>query len=106
MNRGFVNNTQRILPMITINQQRCFSAISRDEALKRLIGLIESMERAKTDGITITESTHLNTELGLDSLDAVEFGLAVEDEFDIEIEDEQSENIKTIGDAIDIIVNQ
>ena len=106
MNRVFANNTQRLFPMIAINQQKCFSAVARDDVLKRMVGLIESMERAKSDGITITESTYLNQDLGLDSLDSVEFGLAVEDEFDIEIEDDEAEKIKTVGDAVDIIVSK
>lgn len=105
-NRAVMNNTQRLLPMIAMNHQRSFAAVSRDDAMKRMVGLIESMERAKTDGIEITESTNLNADLGLDSLDSVEFGLAIEDEFDIEIEDEEAETIKTVGDAVDIIVSK
>eukprot|EP00490_Sorites_sp_Unknown_P015707 CAMPEP_0114661804 /NCGR_PEP_ID=MMETSP0191-20121206/23367_1 /TAXON_ID=126664 /ORGANISM="Sorites sp." /LENGTH=68 /DNA_ID=CAMNT_0001895699 /DNA_START=391 /DNA_END=597 /DNA_ORIENTATION=- len=61
------------------------------------------MERAQTDGKTINENTHLYNDLGLDSLDQVEFGLACEDEFDVEIPDEEAEQIVTIGDAVDLI---
>ena len=39
-------------------------------------------------------------DLGADSLDIVELVMAMEEEFDIEISDEDAEKIQTIGDAI------
>ncbi len=39
-------------------------------------------------------------DLGADSLDIVELVLAMEEEFEIEIPDEEAENIKTVGDAV------
>lgn len=39
-------------------------------------------------------------DLGADSLDTVELVMALEEEFEIEIADEQAEKIATIGDAI------
>lgn len=39
-------------------------------------------------------------DLGADSLDTVELVMALEEEFDIEIPDEQAEKIKTVSDAI------
>jgi len=38
-------------------------------------------------------------DLGADSLDIVELVMAMEEEFEIEIPDEEAENIKTVGDA-------
>lgn len=46
----------------------------------------------------ITKQTSLMTDLEADSLDAVEIMMALEDEFDIEIPDEEAENFKNIGD--------
>lgn len=45
-------------------------------------------------------------ELGLDSLDAVEVMVAVEEEFGIEIPDKESEEIKSVKDAVDYITAQ
>lgn len=45
-------------------------------------------------------------ELGLDSLDAVEVMVAVEEEFGIEIPDKESEEIKSVKDAVDYISAQ
>ncbi len=39
-------------------------------------------------------------DLGADSLDTVELVMALEEEFDLEIPDDQAEQIKTVGDAI------
>lgn len=42
-------------------------------------------------------------DLGADSLDTVELVMALEEEFGVEIPDEDAENIKTVKDAIDYI---
>lgn len=47
---------------------------------------------------TITKNTSLTEDLEADSLDAVEVIMALEDEFAIEIPDEEAEKFKTIGD--------
>lgn len=42
-------------------------------------------------------------DLGADSLDIVELVMALEEEFDMEIPDEDAEKIKTVGDAMNYI---
>ncbi len=54
---------------------------------------------------TITLETSLTEDLEADSLDAVEVIMALEDEFGIEIPDEEAENFKTIGDICKFIEN-
>jgi acyl carrier protein len=49
-----------------------------------------------------TESSFIE-DLGADSLDIVELVMAMEEEFEIEIPDEEAENIKTVGDAVTYI---
>lgn len=44
--------------------------------------------------------THLMKDLEADSLDAVEIIMAIEDEFDIEIPDEEAEKFQSIGDIV------
>ena len=44
-------------------------------------------------------------DLGADSLDIVELIMALEEEFDIEIPDNDAEKITTVGDAVDYIKN-
>ena len=49
-----------------------------------------------------TESSFIE-DLGADSLDIVELVMAMEEEFEVEIPDEEAENIKTVGDAVNYI---
>lgn len=42
-------------------------------------------------------------DLGADSLDIVELMMAMEEEFDIEIADDQAESLRTVGDAVQYI---
>ena len=48
----------------------------------------------------IKEDTSMMNDLDADSLDAVEIMMALEDEFDIEIPDEDAESFKNIGDIL------
>jgi len=54
---------------------------------------------------TITLDTSLAEDLEADSLDAVEVIMALEDEFGIEIPDEEAEHFKTVGDICKFIEN-
>ena len=51
---------------------------------------------------TLTKDTSLE-ELALDSLDVVQIVMAIEDVFDIEIDDDDVENLKTVGQLLDYI---
>lgn len=51
----------------------------------------------------IAMDTSFRDTLNADSLDLVELVMALEDEFGLEIEDEDMEGIKTVGDAIEYI---
>jgi acyl carrier protein len=60
-------------------------------------------------GVTIdkvTKDSAFVEDLGADSLDTVELVMALEEEFDMEIPDEASEKIKTVGDTIQYIEKQ
>ncbi len=52
------------------------------------------------EDVDITMDTSLVNDLEADSLDAVEVIMAIEDEFDIEIPDEDAEDFKNIGDIV------
>lgn len=53
----------------------------------------------------INLDTSFKDDLNADSLDLVELVMALEDEFDLEIEDEDIDVIRTVGDACDYIKN-
>jgi acyl carrier protein len=52
------------------------------------------------DTETINRDSSFVEDLGADSLDVVELVMALEEEFEIEIPDEQAEKIVTVGDAV------
>ena len=51
----------------------------------------------------VTPEASFIEDLGADSLDIVELVMAMEEEFEVEIPDEEAENIKTVSDAINYI---
>ena len=51
----------------------------------------------------ITAETTLADDLGADSLDVVDLLMSIEDEFEVEIPDEEVENIKTVGALVGYI---
>lgn len=64
------------------------------------------MEQLGVDGDDIKMDTSLTKDLEADSLDAVEIIMAIEEEFDIEVPDEEAENFTNIGDIIKFIESQ
>ena len=54
---------------------------------------------------TITMDTNLEEDLSADSLDVVDLLMSIEDEFEIEIPDEEIENIKSVGNLVNYIEN-
>ena len=51
----------------------------------------------------ITADTDLQEDLGADSLDVVDLLMSIEDEFVVEVPDEEIENIKTVGALVSYI---
>lgn len=51
----------------------------------------------------VTEAANITDDLGADSLDVVDLVMSFEEEFDIEIPDDQVEKIKTVGDIVKFI---
>lgn len=54
-------------------------------------------EQFDVDEDKITEETDLQEDLGADSLDVVDLLMSIEDEFEVEVPDEEIENLKTVG---------
>lgn len=78
------------------------SSIPRPDVEARVLGVFKnflSSDEKLSDAASFQE-------LGLDSLDAVEVMVAVEEEFGIEIPDKESEEIKSVKDAVDYISAQ
>ena len=61
------------------------------------------VEQLQVDASEITLDTNLIKDLSADSLDAVEIIMAIEDEYGIEIPDEDAENIQTVQDLVNFV---
>ncbi len=60
-------------------------------------------EQFGVDEDSITPETALADDLGADSLDVVDLLMSIEDEFEVEVPDEDVENIKTVGALVEYI---
>ena len=69
-----------------------------DERVKKIIA-----EQLGVEEEEVTLEAHFVEDLGADSLDTVELVMALEEEFEIEIPDEDAEKILTVGNALDYI---
>ena len=73
--------------------------MKRDEVLARLKEII--IDRLDVEEDQIKPEASFVEDLGADSLDIVELIMGIEEEFDIEIPDEDAEKLTTVGEAID-----
>ena len=74
--------------------------MSVEEKVKELI-----VEQLGVESTQVTDDAKFVDDLGADSLDTVELVMALEEEFSIEIPDEDAEKIISVGDAIRYIEN-
>ena len=63
------------------------------------------VEQLDVDEATVTLNSMIADDLGADSLDVVDLLMSLEDEFSVEIPDEEIENIKSVGDLVNYIEN-
>ncbi|MCZ6737725.1 MAG: acyl carrier protein [Actinobacteria bacterium] len=75
--------------------------MDRNEVSSRLNDVLVS--ELGLDADKIKDDAHFEEDLDVDSLGVVELLMALEDEFDIKIPDEEAESIMTVGQAIDLV---
>ncbi len=71
---------------------------SIEERVKQIVA-----EQLGVDEGQVTSAAAFMDDLGADSLDTVELVMALEEEFDVEISDEDAEKIQKVQDAVDYI---
>ncbi len=71
------------------------------ERVKKIV-----VEHLDVEAEKVSEKASFIDDLGADSLDNVELVMAFEEEFDVEIPDDAAENISTVGDAVQFIVEK
>ena len=69
--------------------------------LEKIKAILSSQFDVEED--SITADTNIADDLGADSLDVVDMLMSLEDEFDVEIPDEEIERIQTVGAVVSYI---
>jgi len=72
--------------------------VNIDEKVKKII-----VDQLGVDANEVTNEASFIDDLGADSLDTVELVMAFEEEFDIEIPDEDAEKMATVGQAVEYL---
>ena len=78
--------------------------MDRAEVEKKLTGLLVDELGVEPDRITM-EAT-FEEDLEIDSLGVVELLMALEDNFDVKIPDEEAEKIGNVGEAVDLVISK
>ncbi len=76
--------------------------MEKEELLKKIKAIVSDKLSISEDQITADAS--FIDDLGADSLDTVELVMALEDEFDMDIPDEEAEKLTTVGKAIEYVL--
>ena len=74
--------------------------MTEKEIFDRIVTIIQ--ERQGGDFV-VTESLSLKDDLDADSVDLMEFILTLEDEFNIEISDEEIDKLQSVGDVVEVV---
>jgi len=77
--------------------------MTEQQIFDRIVTIIQ--ERQGEDFV-VTENLSLKDDLDADSVDLMEFVLTIEDEFGIEIDDEEIDNLNSVADVLEIIKNR
>ena len=78
--------------------------LSKEDVTNRAFEALKTVAALQDSKISLESS--FQKDLGLDSLDTVEALVALEEEFDLEIPDKISDEIKTVGEAVDYIYKE
>ncbi|MGS4810339.1 acyl carrier protein [Streptococcus sp. Z554] len=77
--------------------------MTEQEIFDRIVTIIQERQG---ENFVVTENLSLKDDLDADSVDLMEFVLTIEDEFGIEIADEEIDHLQSVADVLEIIKNR
>ena len=80
--------------------------MEQQETFEKVIGIIKPFVKNTDKLAGADQNTRLLEDLGVNSARLVDIVLAFEDEFDIAIDDEAADRVRTLGDAVTVIQEQ
>ena len=117
--------TRRVAAGVRSCSKRCASSVLHSRTIKHKLddnsteevhymdeaAILDKIREVVADKLDadpgdVVDSASFVDDLGADSLDVVELIMGLEDEFGIEISDEEAEKISTVGDAVRFIASQ
>ena len=87
------------------NIDRCYSHKQGTYMSADVLAKVQAViaDKLEVDALKITPEANFTDDLGADSLDVVELVMALEEEFDVEIPDEEAEKLQTVQSVVDYI---
>jgi NADH dehydrogenase (ubiquinone) 1 alpha/beta subcomplex 1 len=82
----------------TLGSDMGINFLSREEVTERVLKTVQAFDKVTKP---VTKDSHFTNDLGLDSLDVVELVMALEQEFNVDMSNQDAEKIQSVTDAID-----
>ncbi|KAJ1720501.1 mitochondrial acyl carrier protein [Coemansia biformis] len=92
------------VPRLAVRWYSAGGELTRDDIQERIYQVLQDFDKVKHD--KISPVADFVKDLGLDSLDTVEVVMAIEEEFSVEIPDDEADNIASVKDAIEYIAGR
>ncbi|KAJ2004121.1 mitochondrial acyl carrier protein [Coemansia thaxteri] len=89
------------MPAFAARWYSASGGLSRADIQSRIFQVLQDFDKVNQD--KLSPAADFTKDLGLDSLDTVEVVMAIEEEFSVEIPDDEADNITTVKGAIDYI---
>ncbi|CAO3701902.1 unnamed protein product [Rhizopus stolonifer] len=80
---------------------RMYASASHETVESRILDILKGFDKVNPENVTV--QSNFTKDLGLDSLDTVEVVMAIEEEFSVEIPDNNADSIQSVQQAIEYI---
>ena len=80
--------------------------MTRDEIFAKVVEIVKPFVKSEDALAAVNDETNILEDLKVNSARLVDVVIAFEDDFDIEIEDDDVDTVNTVGDAVNLIVSK